>query len=69
MNMADSAAKVALCDRLVAMRDEHVDFAVTCRGITWKVHKLVLGLHSKVLAAACKHGFKVRDEVDQPSIV
>ena len=39
--------------------DQITDFTIKCGGREWKVHRLVLFLHSKVLAAACSKGFKV----------
>lgn len=39
--------------------DPGKDFVIICGEREWEVHRTVLQIHSKVLAAACEAGFKV----------
>lgn len=36
------------------------DFEIVCSNRSWKVHRTVLAMHSKVLLNACAGGLKVR---------
>ena len=53
--MGDYTAKQALCGGLARYLDSAAlsDFTITCNGQQWKVHRLILSLHSPVFAKAC----------------
>lgn len=65
--MADNNTKLALCGALSHYLDSRdlSDFAIVCQTKSWKTHRLLLSLHSKVLAKTCNGGFKETKDVSK----
>lgn len=59
---ADFGPKVAFSDGLARLAGsaDLSDFTITCGQKKWPVHRVVLSLHSSVLARSCSGGFIVR---------
>ena len=63
--MADNTTKLALCGALSHYLDSRdlSDFTIVCQSKSWKTHRLLLSLHSKVLAKSCNGDFKEAKDV------
>lgn len=65
--MADNTTKLALCGALSHYLDSRdlSDFIIVCHAKSWKTHRLLLSLHSKVLAKSCNGDFKETKDVSK----
>lgn len=65
--MADQTTKLAFCNALSKYHDsaDLSDFTIVCREKSWKTHRLLLSLHSKVMAKVCNSDFKETKDVSK----